>query len=235
MSQKTIGSIDSKLSVLVVTGGRDDFEREVFYEMMNHFTNVEYKEIVQPEANRKLTSTFYDAFDVIVYYDMVQDITEQEKEAFIDLLNGGKGMVFLHHALTCYREWAEYENIVGGRFYLDLKPNVEDKTGYPVSTYKHDVDIPVTIVDKNHPVTKGLNDFVIFDEIYGEFKVLPQVHPLLSTTYPNSGDIIGWAHTCGNSSIVYLQPGHNHNTFQNPNYRRLVEQSIRWVHGQVKR
>jgi predicted oxidoreductase len=51
------------------------------------------------------------------------------------MLEQGKGIVFLHHALASYREWAEYESITGGRFYLDLKPDVENKEEYPVSTY----------------------------------------------------------------------------------------------------
>lgn len=232
MSGKKDTSINSIIRVLIVTGGRDDFEREIFYEMFNQFTGVEYEEIVQPEANRRLTSSFYDVFDVIVFYDMVQDITEQEKAAFIDLAERGKGLVFLHHALTSYREWPEYENIVGGRFYLDLKPDLEDKTDYPVSTYQHDVDIPVTIVDKSHPVTSGLDDFVIYDETYGEFKVLPKIHPLLTTSHPASGEIIGWAHVYRKSPVVYIEPGHNHNAFNNPNYRRLVEQAIKWAHTQ---
>jgi type 1 glutamine amidotransferase len=224
----------SNLHVLIITGGRSDFEREAFYEMFNTFANVDYREVSQPEANRKLTSSFYDAFDVLVFYDMVQDITDQQKAAFIHMLQQGKGVLFLHHALASYREWDEYENIIGGRFYLDLQPDLKDKTDYPVSTYQHDVDIPVSIVAKNHPVTSGLNDFVIHDETYGNFKVLPRVHPLLSTSHPASDDIIGWTHSYGKSSVVYIQPGHNHSAFQNPNYRRLVEQAIRWVYDQLK-
>ena len=226
-------AITANLRVLIITGGRSDFEREAFYAMFNSFTNVDYDEVVQPEANQKLTSPFYDAFDVLVFYDMVQDITEQQKEAFINLLDGGKGIVFLHHSLASYREWAEYENIIGGRFYLDLQPEVKNKAEYPVSIYQHDVDIPVTIADKNHPVTNGLDDFVIHDETYGNFKVLPAVQPLLSTSHPASGNIIGWTHIYGKSLVVYLQPGHNHVAFENPNYRRLVEQAIKWVHNQV--
>jgi len=224
----------SNLRVLIVTGGRSDFEREAFYAMFNTFANIEYEEVVQPEANQKLTSSFYDAFDVLVFYDMVQDITDQQKAAFINLLEQGKGVVFLHHALASYREWAEYENITGGRFYLDLQPETKNKMDYPVSTYQHDVDIPVTIVDRNHPVTNGLDDFVIHDETYGNFKVLPPVHPLLSTSHPASGDVIGWTYVYGKSPIIYIQPGHNHMAFKNPNYRRLVEQAVKWVYDQLQ-
>jgi type 1 glutamine amidotransferase len=224
----------SNLDVLIITGGRSDFEREAFYEMFNTFANVDYREVSQPEANQKLTSSFYDVFDVLIFYDMVQDITDQQKAAFINMLQKGKGVVFLHHALASYREWDEYENIIGGRFYLDLKPDTEEKAGYPVSTYEHNVDIPVSIVAKNHPVTSGLEDFIIHDETYGDFKVLLHVHPLLSTSHPASDDIIGWTHSYGKSPVVYIQPGHNHAAFQNPNYRRLVGQAIRWVYDQSK-
>lgn len=76
----------SKLYALIITGGRDDFEREAFYEMFNSFVNIDYEEVMQPEANRKLTTPFYDAFDVLVFYDMVQDIRDQEQVAFIKAL-----------------------------------------------------------------------------------------------------------------------------------------------------
>jgi len=224
----------SNLHVLIISGGRSDFERDAFYAMFNSFAHIDYDEVVQPEANQKLTSSFYDAFDVLVFYDMVQDITEQQKEAFINMLKRGKGIVFLHHALASYRKWAEYENIIGGRFYLDLQPDLKNKAEYPVSTYQHDVDIPVTIVNKNHPVTNGLDNFVIYDETYGNFKVLPVVQPLLSTSHPASGEIIGWTHLHGKSPVVYIQPGHNHVAFENPNYRHLVEQAIKWVYDQVE-
>jgi len=229
-----MNAIAPNLRVLIITGGRSDFEREAFYTMFNSFTHIDYEEVVQPEANQKLTSSFYDTFDVLVFYDMVQDITDQQKAALINLLEHGKGIVFLHHALASYREWVEYENITGGRFYLDLQPKTKNEVEYPVSTYQHDVDIPVTIVDKDHPITNGLDDFVIHDETYGNFKVLPAVQPLLSTSHLASGNIIGWTHVYGKSPVVYLQPGHNHVAFENPNYRRLVEQAVKWVHDQVE-
>jgi type 1 glutamine amidotransferase len=224
----------SKIQVLIITGGRSDFEREAFYEMLNGFANIDYQEIVQPEANRELTTSFYNAFDVLVFYDMVQEITSKEQAAYVNMLEQGKGVVFLHHALASYREWAGYEFITGGRFYLDLLPDKKSKENYPVSTYQHNVDIPVTIVDQNHPVTTGLEDFVLHDETYGNCKILPGVNPLLSTSHPESMEIVGWAHLYGKSPIVYIQPGHDHSAFQNPSYRQLVEQAIRWVRHQVK-
>ena len=103
----------------------------------------------------------------------------------------------------------EFEKIIGGRYILT---NINQDS----STYRHDVDVPVTVVDKNHPITKGMDDFVIHDEVYGNYKVLPSVQPLLHTTHPESGKIVGWTNNYGGSRIVYLQLGHDHYAYENP-------------------
>ena len=101
---------------------------------------------------------------------------------------------------------------------------VSDKVGY-----QHDVDVPVTIVAKDHPVTAGLNDFTIHDEIYWGFRVGSSVTPLLTTAHPRSGKPLAWTRTQGKSRVVYLQLGHDHLAYQNPNFRQLIARSIRWV------
>src|SRR5207245_1252022 len=78
----------------------------------------------------------------------------------------GSGWVVLHHALVSYQHWPEYEKIIGGRY-----PEAEGKSGVVTAEtgYQHDVEIPVLIVAKEHPVTAGLKDFTIHDEIYWGF------------------------------------------------------------------
>ena len=210
-----------KEHLLIFTGGHP-FERKAFFKIFDDMPNVEYREAAHPNANHLYASSLIDSIDVLVFYDMVQEINDTEKADFIALLNKGKGIVFLHHSLVNYQEWDEYENIIGGHYYLSFKNRDS-------STYKHDVDIPVKILDKKHPVTKGIEDFIIHDEVYGNFKVLPIVHPLLSTTHPESGEIIGWTNKYGKSRIVYIQLGHDRRAYENPNYRRLVKQAIDWV------
>jgi trehalose utilization protein len=70
---------------------------------------------------------------------------------------------------------------------------------------------------------------VIHDEAYGGFNVLPDVHPLLSTTHEENGNILAWSHTYKNSRIVYLQLGHDHFAYEDENYRQLLKQAIDWV------
>jgi len=213
----------SKLKILIVTGGHD-FDRESFFQMFDSFSNLTYTELTHPEARVLLGTVDLDSFDAVVFYDMPKTITDVEKKSYYRLLNAGKGLLFLHHSICAYQDWPEYESIVGGKYY---ETNKDDKFG--VSSYQHDVDFNVHIIQSSHPVTKGLNDFSIHDEIYGNLEVLPESDPLLSTDHPKSNMLIGWTLKKSNSKIVFIQPGHDKNSFNNLNYRKLLKQSIIYI------
>lgn len=66
----------------------------------------------------------------------------------------------------------------------------------------------IKVDDKNHPVTRNIADFSIYDEGYQFIKMSPGIHPLLSVTNPNCTPIIGWTNNYGNSNIVYILLGH---------------------------
>lgn len=215
------------LRVLIVTGGHE-FEREPFFEMFRRFDGISYEEVQHPHAHARLTPTAAREYDVILLYDMWQPISEESQEAFVRVLRAGKGLVALHHSLASYQHWGEYRRILGGKWYAERWK--QDGVERPPSTYKHDVVFHVHIVDRRHPVTRGMQDFDIRDETYGNFEVLPHVKPLLATEEPSSHRVIGWEHTYGRSRVVYIQLGHDHYAYENPNYRQLVSQAIRWVH-----
>ena len=216
----------ARLKVLVVTGGHG-FEQEPFFKVFKENPEIAFTATTQGQ-----TSDAYDrqdllSFDVVVLYDMVQNITEAQKAKFLSLLEKGIGLLVMHHALVSYQDWPEYERIIGGKYLL--KDEKQGETVFPKSNFQHDVEIPVTIVAKEHPITAGLKDFIIHDEIYMDFRSRPDVTPLITTSHPKSGKPLAWTRTQGKSRVVYLQLGHDHSAYENPNYRRLVAQSIRWV------
>ena len=216
----------ANLKVLVVTGGHG-FEKEPFFKMFN-----ENKGIVPTfDSHRSTNATVFDrgdlsTFDVVVLYDIRQSITDSQKKNFLSLLDKGTGLVVLHHALVSYQHWPDYEKIIGG-----LYPEEDGKSGVVTDQvgYQHDVDIPVTIVARDHPITAGLKDFEIHDEIYWGYRVGPDVTALITTTHPKSGKPLGWCHTYRKSRVVYLQLGHGPEAFGDSNFRRLLGNSIRWT------
>jgi type 1 glutamine amidotransferase len=217
----------AKLKVLVVTGGHG-FEQEPFFKMFKDNPDITFTHAEHARTN----ATVYErgdllSYDVVLLYDMPKNITEEQKAKFLSLFEKGTGLVVLHHALVSYANWPEYEKIIGGRY-----PEPDPKKPGTVTEqagYQHDVEVPIVIVTKDHPITAGLKDFTIHDEIYWGYRVQPDVTPLITTTHPKSGKPLGWYRTQGKSRVVYLQLGHGPEAFNNENYRKLIAQSIRWT------
>ena len=213
-----------KTKVLIITGGHG-FKHKPFYEVFNAIPTITYDSLVQPQANALIASPEVKEYDVLVFYDMFEDITPEQKEAYISLLKNGTSMIFLHHALVSYQNWPEFVKIVGGQYHTH--PVVVNGDTLKAS-YEHDTNISVKVQDKNHPVTRGLKDFDIVDEVYGGAEILPGVKPLLSTTHPKSMRYLAWVNHYGNSDVIYIQLGHGPSAFSNANYRTLIRQAIAW-------
>ena len=211
------------IKVMLVTGGHA-FDTIQFFQMFDALEGMEYEHFVQPKANAAIVNGVAENFDVLVFYDMWKTISESEKVAYLNLTKEGKPFLFLHHSLVSYQDWSEFEKILGGKY-------VERNSKIPVdqqSTFEHDVWVYIDIVN-NHPVTKGFSDLKFFDEVYGNFKVSEKVMPLLKTNHPKSSEVIAWENSFNSSKIVYLQPGHDHRTFETKEYRRLVFQAIKYL------
>lgn len=215
-------SISAKTTrILIVTGGHD-FDRANFFQMFDSMKGISYKELQHPQANLELGKIDPMTYDAVVFYDMPKTISEEEKDSYYQLLKLGKGLLFMHHSLASYQDWEEFKTIIGGKYH-------EEKDSPQSSTYEHDVTFKVNVKDTKSPVTKGVKDFSILDEVYGNTEVLPGVNVLLTTDHLKSSPIIGWYHKMENSRIVYIQPGHDKNSYANASYRQIIRQAIDYV------
>jgi type 1 glutamine amidotransferase len=213
-----------KIKVLIVTGGHE-YDRAPFYAAFDALPSISYDTIVHPEANKLIASPRVNDYDVVIFYDMGEAITTAEKEAYINILQKGKSFIYLHHALVSYQDWPEFVKIAGGQYHTRAVVVNGDTLR---ANYQQDVIIPVRVEDKSHPVTKGIKDFEIRDEIYMNAEILPGVKPLLSTTHPKSMRYLAWVNTYGNSEVLYIQLGHGESGLSDPNFRKLLRQAIEW-------
>lgn len=215
-----------KTKVLLVTGGHG-FEKEAFFKLFDDNKDI----AVTKAEHAKQSATVFDRddlllFDAVVLYDMPMVITDTQKKNFLALFDKGVGLVVLHHALVSYQDWADYERIIGGRYPKppNVQPQVTEKVGY-----EHDLEVPVVITAKDHPITRGIADFTIHDEIYWGFRVGADVETLFTTRHPKSGKPLAWTRAEGKSRVVYLQLGHDHQAWDHPNYPLLVSRSMAWA------
>ena len=212
------GFAGSPVNVLVVTGGH--VHDPSFYSL---FDDARIAARVDPHPNA-FTSDFREQTDVLVLYDMVPEMREEDKRnslrAFVE---AGKGIVVLHHAIGDHNTWPWwYEDVIGGRY--RFRPEGDT----PASTFKHDERIRVK-VNLQHPVTDGLTDFTIEDETYKGMWISPKVTILLTTDNPNSDGPLAWLGPHPKARVVYIQLGHGSSAHRSANYQRLVRNAILWA------
>ncbi len=211
-----------KIRTLVLTGGHG-FDATPFFRIFGENPEIEFTTL----AHTKGTADGWERadlahIDVVVLYDMPATITAAQQERFRSLFARGTGLLVMHHALCAIQtSWPDYERVIGGLYPTDpAAKNVG---------YRHDVDIPVVVANHDHPITAGLANFTVRDEIYWGFRVGADVTPLLTTTQPDSGKPLAWCRTEEKSRVVYLQLGHGLPCYDDPHYREFVARCLRWV------
>ncbi len=83
--------------------------------------------------------------------------SEAAKANFVAAIEGGTGLVILHAADNAFPGWVEYEKMVALMW--------REGTGH--GAYH---EFEVKMVDKDHPITRGLEDFRLWDELYHRLK-----------------------------------------------------------------
>ena len=125
--------------VLLITKGhpfaKDDFFA-IFDELVKDTNSCvsDYTHVEQPAAQHFFHPENSQQWDVFVMYDMPgikfnRSETEREnnpvnfeapsdafKQGVYSMLQNGKGLIFLHHALPGWPLWEEWANIIRGRF-----------------------------------------------------------------------------------------------------------------------
>lgn len=88
-------------------------------------------------------------------------------------------------------------------------------------------------VEKQHPVTEGVSDFVYHDEHYQLTPVQSDMQVLCTSHSPEGGDQLGcYVRNIGQGRLCMLAPGHILQTWRNPDFRRLLTNALRWLSGE---
>lgn len=212
--------------VLVVTGGHS-FAQKPFEAMFQGYASLECTFVALQDESEIFEDISDWAYDVLVLYNMTQEISEQRRQHFLELLDRGVGLVVLHHAMAAFNEWPEFRKICGAAY--RLKDTEEDGVLHPKSQWEIGVEMPLHVEDPAHPIMDGVQDFTVVDETYKGYDLEPDNHLLLSCSEPRSQREVAWARKYGNAKVCTIQPGHGPTIYGDENYRRMVAQAILWV------
>lgn len=101
----------------------------------------------------------------------------------------------------------------------------------PLRTFK------VKVINHDHPITRGVNDFVVTDEQHFLDYQKDRKYLLLQSvnedgqTWKDLGNssAAGWAYDYGKGRVCYLAPGHVITSLWNPEYEKLQKNAVRWL------
>ena len=158
------------------------------------------------QVTRVMTAEALDAarlahYDAVLLYGDGAAL-EPALGAFVD---GGKGLVALHAAAS---------PLIGGR----LQPQGGG-------------EFRGEIVDREHPVTKGLQPFSTWDEVF-----VPAQQPapadrtvLMERVDGSQREPLAWVRTQGKGRVFYTAYGHDARTWSQAGFQKLIEQAVRWA------
>jgi type 1 glutamine amidotransferase len=218
-----------KIDVAVVTGGHG-FHPEEFFALFQGQDDLQCVEVPLTDESEVFEDISDWKYDVVLLYNMTQDISPKRQENFVRLLKEkGIGVVVVHHAQAAFQSWLEYHQIIGTAYiYFDVE--IDGKL-WPHCTCKGDQDIAVSIRDDQHPITRGMKDFTMHDETYIGRRWLEGNNVLLTTDHPDNDEPVAWTRQYGQSRVFNIQFGHDQQAYVCPEYRELLIRGIRWTAG----
>ncbi len=206
--------------VLVVTGGHS--HETSFYAVFDGRSDLAVTVDPHPVAFGKDLRKDY---DVLVLYDMIQELPEVQKKHLQEFAEAGKGIGVMHHAIASFNDWKWWwEELAGGKYFL------KTEEGHAASTYKHDEEMVVQVVAK-HPVTAGLSPMHWIEEAYKGVWISPQSQVLLKTDHPLADGPVAWITPYRKSRVVYIMLGHGPEAHEQPQFRQLVHNAVKWAGG----
>ncbi len=131
----------------------------------------------------------------------------------------GGGLLALHTAVICFDAQPRWRSLLGASW------NWETSSHPPWGP----VAARVTPAGRAHPLTAGLDDFVIEDEAYGFLDEMDGLTPLLTTAHGGRDHPLLWAREVGQGRVVTDLLGHDATSTEHPAHRTVLTRAAAWA------
>ncbi len=152
-------------------------------------------------------------------------ITADQGRAVKNFVSQGGAILFYHNVGYISPHNEDFRDVLGA----------VTQEHPPLRTFK------VKVTNHDHPITRGVNDFVVTDEQHFLDYQKDKKYLLLQSVNEDgltwkdlgSSSAAGWAYDYGKGRVCYLAPGHVITSLWNPEYEKLQKNAVRWLLRQI--
>jgi len=139
-------------------------------------------------------------------------MTPEQERAVEAFVRDGGAFMPLHNSIAIYPREGPYRRVTAGHFVYHP----------PVETFS------VHVVNRTHPVTAGVEDYVITDEQHFLEYDVDRVEVLLRSYSERGESAAGWALAYGRGRVCFLANGHTLEALRMTDYQKLLRNAMRW-------
>ena len=233
---------DHKIQVLIITGQDKHPWRESSPYLKDLLNQAGKFEVRVTEEFRGATAETLAPYDVAVldYSDEKMNIPEWSdatKNALLDFVRGGKGLVVYHHSAASFQQWPEYKSLVGCVW----------RTGASHHAPVHDYTVDVR--DHDQPIMRGMPaSFAAHqDELYAGLECIPKDQlDILATGFddhalykakphtpvpdgPSQDEPLLWTHSYGKGRVFATMLGNDMRAVYTPGFVSTFVRGTEWA------
>ena len=146
-----------------------------------------------------------------------------QKQALERYVASGRPLLAHHGAIASYDDWPRFGHLTGFSW-------IWGKTNHsPLGTYT------INVPRSDHPVTRDVSDFQIFDELYYDIQITPGLNLTVHASarfngrdFPMILTAVG-GRTPGAGKTAYLANGHDLRAFEAAAIRQIWLNTIEWL------
>ncbi|MBK5263310.1 MAG: ThuA domain-containing protein, partial [Peptostreptococcaceae bacterium] len=218
---------DDLIKVLILSGKNNHEWQKTTPVLVKMYNDSRLFRINITEMPETLTYKELKKYDVVVsnwnsWPDNEFRMTKEWENDFMRFVKEGGGAVFIHAGASSFYSWNEYHQIGIGRW------GKETHHGKPTKG-------KIFGFDQAHPITKGIRDFYIVDEIWEKTDVYPGSIALASVTANDEkdGHLISeptiFVSQFGKGRSFFTTLGHNERALLNTGLQTIILRATQWT------
>jgi len=226
-NEKSHENARRQLSILIISGSNNHEWQSTTAHLQKMYEENGLFKVEITENPDTLSYTIFKQYDAVVsnwnaWPENTRRWPAETESGLLKYIDEGGGFALFHAASAAFYDWEAYQKLVGSTW--------GDSTRHgKIAPFK------VSIKDQYHPVTQGLADFWIADELWVNSATQPDIHILaeaLSDTANNGRGMmepVVLMNTYGKGHIFHNILGHNVRAMKNTGWKTLMLRGTEWA------